>query len=133
MRGNIAGTFLQRESRHARRDRARGHDQIFVLREIELIDHAAQQVDIDLPAGSNKTGADFDDDSHNVGLRPERFTFFAAAKLQPEDPAGELCGPSGEGQHLYPAVRMTFWQDEKSCRVLRLCLLPTPPAAFPIA
>ena len=36
--------------------------------EIELIDHAAQQVDIDLPAGCDETGADFNDDSHNCSF-----------------------------------------------------------------
>ena len=62
--GNIAGPFLQTQSRHSRGNRARGHDQIFVFRKVELVDHAAQQIDIDLPAGGDKTGADFDDYSH---------------------------------------------------------------------
>ena len=64
--GHVAGALLEAESRHAGGDGARSHDQIFVLREIELIDHAAQQVDVDLPAGSDQAGADFDDDSHSL-------------------------------------------------------------------
>ena len=50
-----------------------------------------------------------------------------------EYPAADSDRPGGEGQHLYPAVRMAFWQVEKSRRRASLCLLPTLPAAFPIA
>jgi hypothetical protein len=32
--------------------------------QIELIDHAPQQVRVNLTAGSDQAGADFDDDSH---------------------------------------------------------------------
>ena len=58
---DIAGALSSDEARHAGGDRARGDDQVFVFREVELIDHAAQQVDVDLPAGGDETGADFDD------------------------------------------------------------------------
>src|SRR6202035_3410773 len=62
-----------------------------------------------------------------MGCGPGHFNFFAAAKLRLGEP-GDL---RGEGQHLYPAVRMAFWQGDKSCQIPSLCLLPTPPAVFP--
>src|ERR1700688_312343 len=40
--------------------------------------------------------------------------------------------PGGEGQYPYPAIKMGFWQDEKTCTLRVVCLLPTLPAAFPI-
>ena len=64
--GNVAGALLERQSRHAGGDGAGSYDEVFVFREVELIDHAAQQIDIDLAAGSDKAGADFDDDSHSL-------------------------------------------------------------------
>jgi len=42
-------------------------------------------------------------------------------------------GPGGEGQYTYPAIKMAFWQDEKSCRFLTLCLRLMLPVASPIA
>ena len=47
--------------------------------------------------------------------------------------SGKTRHPGGEGQYLYPAVRMAFWQVEKSFEVTSECPLPTPPAASPIA
>ena len=38
--------------------------------EIELIDHGAQQVRVDLTAGGDEAGADFDDDSHAIKPSP---------------------------------------------------------------
>src|SRR5260221_11890973 len=58
---------------------------------------------------------------------------FGAKDSSLEYPAGRFLRPSGEGQHLYPAVRMAFWQGEKSSGVADLCLPPMPPAAFPTA
>ena len=39
---HVAGTLLKREARHARGNRTRGDDQVFVLGKIELVDNTAQ-------------------------------------------------------------------------------------------
>jgi hypothetical protein len=44
--------------------------------------------------------------------------------LQQRDPA--------EGQYAHPAIKIAFWQDEKTCHFRNSCLLPMPQAAFPI-
>ena len=66
MPGTPLGRLRSRQSGHARGDRAGGDDQILVLAEIELIHHGAQQVGVNLAAGSDKAGADFDDHSHDL-------------------------------------------------------------------
>jgi hypothetical protein len=58
-----------------------------------------------LPAGSNETGADFDDDAHSLcWLLPARLKLLRWRMT----PAWETRRPGGEGQHLYPAVRMAL-------------------------
>ena len=54
------------ETGHARSDGAGGDNQIFVFRKVELVDHSAKQIDIDLSPGGNKAGADFYDDAHKL-------------------------------------------------------------------
>jgi hypothetical protein len=61
---DVARPLVQSEVRHARGDRAGSDDQVFVLAEIELIHHGAQQVRVNLSARKDQTGTDFDDDSH---------------------------------------------------------------------
>ena len=77
------------------------------LREIELVDHAAQQVGVDLPARSDQAGADFDDDSHAycnwLHVPVEMHRSFAIACFVREAP-----DISRGGQYLYPAIRMSF-------------------------
>jgi hypothetical protein len=70
-----------------------------------------------------------------VGLRPGQihFRFTAAKNSGPEFPAGRFDQPGSVGQHIYPAVRMNFWQGENSCPLKSLCLLRTLPADFLIA
>jgi hypothetical protein len=73
--------------------------------EIELIDHAAEQLGIDLPTGSNETGADFDDYAHLVLGCGEARTgpLFAAVLHRPGNTASRE-----RGQLFYRAVRMGF-------------------------
>ena len=68
--GDAAGPLAQPKSGDAGGDRAGSDDQILVLVEIELIDHGAQQVRVDLTSGSDEAGADFDDDSHAINTFP---------------------------------------------------------------
>src|ERR1019366_385024 len=112
---DILGALLQVEARHARGDCSRSDNEVFVLREIELIDYAAEQVDINLPRGSDKAGADFDPHSHSLeGLRAGATCNSSLPRnSDSENPATS----GGKGQHLYPAVRMAFWQGDKSCRI----------------
>jgi len=64
--GNVGGTLTQRESGHAGGDCARGDNQVFVMRKIELIDETTQKVDVDPAARGNEAGSDFDYDAHSV-------------------------------------------------------------------
>jgi len=56
--------LAKRKSGHPSGDSAGGDDQVFILAQIELIHHAAQQVCVDLTAGSDQAGADLNDNSH---------------------------------------------------------------------
>src|SRR5580700_4135682 len=140
--GYAGGALVQAQPGHARRDGAGGDDQVFVLAEIELIDHRAQQVGVNLAAGSDEAGADFDDDSHAIetfifngtpltwnGIAPEAGEGFRLCLFHYRSCRDRGRGPGGEGQYSYPAIKMAFWQDEKSCYISALCLLRTPPAA----
>src|SRR5579863_3780003 len=88
---NVGRTLADREARHAGRDCARGHDEIFVSGKIELIDDAAQQADIDISVRCNQAGSDFDDYAHSLRRRRSKKGM-------------------ASGQHFYRAVRMGFWQ-----------------------
>src|SRR3984957_15064037 len=65
-RRDLARSLPQPKARNASGNRTGRNDQILVFAEIELIDQPAQQVGINLPARSDKAGADFDDNSHIV-------------------------------------------------------------------
>ena len=106
MTRNVAGTLLQIKARHARGYGPRSDDQVFVLREIELVHHATEQMNIDLPSRSNETGADFYDHAHLV-LGCCRGANFACHSL-PCCSDLENTASRGVGQHLYRAVRMAF-------------------------
>ena len=66
---HVAWPIPQIEAGHASGNRARSNDQVFVLRQVELIDHAAQQINVNLPAGGNQAGTDFNDHSHKFSVR----------------------------------------------------------------
>src|SRR5579872_1845493 len=61
---NVVGALAEIQARHTGGYGAGGDDEVFVFREVELVDHTAKQVDIDLPSRGNETGADFDDHAH---------------------------------------------------------------------
>src|SRR5258708_9243839 len=74
--GNIGRALGQRQTGHTGGNRARRHDEIFVLGEVELIDHSTQQVGVNLPAWGNEAGTDFYDNSHMLICVPP-FTFYS--------------------------------------------------------
>jgi hypothetical protein len=59
-----------------------------------------------------------------VAGRRSPFVLFLASASE-KSPDMRLREPGGEGQLLYPAVRMNFWQGEKSCH---LSPMPAPNA-----
>ena len=61
-----AGPLAQSQSRDTGRDGAGSDDQVLVFAEIELVHHSAHQVGVDLTAGCDQAGADFDDYSHAI-------------------------------------------------------------------
>src|SRR5580658_2921798 len=57
---------------------------------------------------------------------------FSSIDSDPKSRGHEAQGARRGGQYDYPAIRMGFWQDEKSCHFQVPCLLLTLPAASPI-
>jgi len=104
---NVAGTLLQCEAGHAGGDGARSNDQIFVVRQIKLIHQPAKQMNIDVPLGSDKTGADFDDHAH--------LCWFGAGWQSLPSISNRESEAGGKGTTSHPAVRMSFWQVERGC------------------
>jgi hypothetical protein len=61
------GRFLaETKIRHSGRDGARTHDEVFVPRQVQLVDERAHAQGIDAAARRNYTGSDFDDQAHNA-------------------------------------------------------------------
>ena len=61
---HAGGPVVEAQVRHAGGDRARADDQVFVAREIELVDQRAHSFFVDPPAGRDQAGSDFDDEAH---------------------------------------------------------------------
>src|SRR6185312_12322859 len=62
--GHTRGLFLQAKVQHAGSNRAGTDNQIFVLRQVQLVHERAYLYSVKAPTGSNQTGADFDDQAH---------------------------------------------------------------------
>src|SRR5207248_9519952 len=102
--------FSQLQARDARGNRSRSDNQVLILGPIKLVHHAAQQIDIDLPVGSNEAGADFDDYSHVFLVR-------AISRCR-ESPRGGCC-PGG-------TTTLTFRSNWPSCKShSNFCPVPT--------
>src|ERR1700731_4188981 len=108
---NISGTLLQRQPRHPRRDCTRSHNKVLVRCEVELIDHAAQQVDVNLPAGSGEAGADFDDHSH---IRMDSGPGSQSASLPRNSGSENPATPEWTDNISILPLEWLSWQGDKS-------------------
>jgi SAM-dependent methyltransferase len=86
-----------------------------MFREVELVDHASEQMDIHLPSGSNKTSTDFDNDAHLVlaSAGANGSSRRVAPTLGTRPPA------RWDNISIVP-LKWLSWQGQKSCRVISM-------------
>jgi hypothetical protein len=109
-----------------------------------LIHHGAQQVRVNLTAGGDEAGADFDDHSHECRLSgfSENGIALGPAEGSPlllhlshsfSKSLGLAAQGAPAGKDNIPILQLKWLSGKRKTFLEALCLPPTPQAAFPIA